>query len=417
MWFTKRFLRKVAEHKKAVLYVVFLALSIIVAVELALLLGDQRLQGGDGVSVRDDLHAIAEQAIDFCKNDAYRPSCYDKEIPKLTESISMEDAFEVTRIVQEQDEGYWYCHVLGHDLSARETAKDLNAWKSVVARCPSGMCSNGCLHGAFQERFRTDALPELSVSELKPELIGICDAHDGWSPTGLERGTCAHALGHLTMYITKANIEKATTLCDELELRKEGSDLAQLCYDGAFMQIFQPLDPEDFALIKGKEVSKENHHRFCAQFKDQKQGACWSEGWPLHLAEIKRPAGLVAFCGEMKSNAREYERCFKALFYVVTAQFNFDEKKIINFCSGLPKEHQGTCFANAASRLIETDWRLVDRSVDICNSAAVFGVEKACYDELLFYSQYNFKVGTQELSNLCEKLPDGWKQRCHEGKE
>ncbi len=359
-----------------------------------------------------NLASLAEKAIDACKGSAYRPSCYDKQIPKLTEKISMEQAFAVTRLVQEQDREYWYCHVLGHELSSRETAKDPGVWKTVVARCPSGMCSNGCLHGAFQERFRTDGLPNASAAELKPELLGICDERENWSPTGLERATCAHALGHLTMYITVADIHKATTLCDELELRKNNSDLTQLCYDGAFMQIFQPLDPEDFALIKGKDPKKEELKGFCGQFKGQKRGSCWSEGWPLYLSEIKKPLGLVAFCGEMKNDTIEYNRCFNAMFYVLTAQFNFDEKRVVGFCSGLPKEHQESCFSNAASRLIETDWRLVDRSVDVCTAAKQFGVDAACYDELLFYSKYNFKKGSPEFINLCNALPTKWKERC-----
>lgn len=364
--------------------------------------------------LRDEgnLAGLAEKAIDDCKDSTYRPSCYDKEIPKLTEKISMEKAFTVTRLVQEEDGEYWYCHVLGHELSSRETAKDPDAWKTVVSRCPSGMCSNGCLHGAFQERFRTDGLPDVSVAEIKPELLGICDERENWSPTGLERATCVHALGHLTMYITVADIHKATTLCDELELRKNNSDLTQLCYDGAFMQLFQPLDPEDFTLVEGKVPKKEELRSFCKQFKDKKQSSCWSEGWPLYLAQIKKSQGLVAFCGEMKNNSTEYKRCLNAMFYVLTAQFNFDEKKVIDFCSELPKEHQGSCFSNAASRLIETDWRLVERSVDVCMAAKKLGVDTECFDELLFYSKYNFKKGSPEFTNLCNKLPFDWRDRC-----
>jgi hypothetical protein len=53
-------------------------------------------------------------------------ACYDREIPKLMDSptnISMEDAFEVTKHIVEQDPTYAHCHVLGHKLSGKEMKK------------------------------------------------------------------------------------------------------------------------------------------------------------------------------------------------------------------------------------------------------------------------------------------------------
>src|SRR5690606_4527381 len=126
-------------------------------------------------------------------------SCYDKELPKLMdEGFSMEDAFAVTRLVQDRDPSYQYCHVLGHELSAKETAKDPDNWKSVIARAPIGVCSNGAIHGAFQERFRVASFAGKSVDDLVPELLRICKANEDWHPTGMPEATCIHRLGHLT---------------------------------------------------------------------------------------------------------------------------------------------------------------------------------------------------------------------------
>ncbi|MEZ4200780.1 MAG: hypothetical protein R3B69_04370 [Candidatus Paceibacterota bacterium] len=97
----------------------------------------------------------------MCNRLRTGPKCYDEEIPKLMDAgMSMEDAFAVTATIQDLDPSYQYCHVLGHELSAKETAKDPSRWKDVVARSPLGMCSNGGVHGAFQERFRVEHFDE-----------------------------------------------------------------------------------------------------------------------------------------------------------------------------------------------------------------------------------------------------------------
>ena len=102
----------------------------------------------------NSLDKYATGIVKKCSSASYKPTCYEKEVPMLMDSISMEEAFQVTRIIQDLDKSYQYCHVLGHELSARETAKDPGKWKDIIPRCPSGLCSNGCIHGAFQERFR-----------------------------------------------------------------------------------------------------------------------------------------------------------------------------------------------------------------------------------------------------------------------
>ncbi|PIT90972.1 hypothetical protein COU17_02885, partial [Candidatus Kaiserbacteria bacterium CG10_big_fil_rev_8_21_14_0_10_49_17] len=122
----------------------------------------------------------AQDIVAKCATAEYRPACYDAAIPKLMdEGMSMEDAFEVTRAVQDIDDMYFYCHVLGHYLAEKETAKDPLRWKDVVARAPSGICSNGAIHGAFQARFKAETLPDASVDELKKELTGVCEPREG----------------------------------------------------------------------------------------------------------------------------------------------------------------------------------------------------------------------------------------------
>lgn len=369
------------------------------------------------LSTNSNSAAFAEMAdgiIVTCQDAEYRPTCYDEEIPKLMDrGFSMEDAFEVTRIIQHEDKEYPYCHVLGHYLSAKETAKDPSKWKDVVARVPSGVCSNGGVHGAFQERFRAESLPDASVEDLREELEGICEARKGWDPTPLEQATCTHALGHLSMYVTDANMQKSLDLCDEIALNKDGRDFRQLCYDGAFMQIFQPLEPDDFALIAGKEIgSKEEAVSFCSQFEDNYKTSCVGESWPLSFEEIKKPEGLVAHCSVLSDLPSGRDRCETGLFYVLAALNGLSKDWATEYCPGLPERLMGKCFANTASRMIEVDWQNIDMALEVCSIADTFNVGAACYDEMVLYSDYNFHSGSEEFFEICNSLPEPWRNQC-----
>ncbi|OGI62789.1 hypothetical protein A2818_00900 [Candidatus Nomurabacteria bacterium RIFCSPHIGHO2_01_FULL_40_12] len=345
-----------------------------------------------------------DQIFASCRNENYRPACYDKEIPKLMDYISMEDAFKVTKLVQKQDAEYLYCHVLAHNLSAREVAKNPDDWKEVVSRCPSGMCSNGCIHGGFQERFRAESFTEEQIETLISDLKTLCEPREKWKPTGLEQGSCYHALGHLTMYLTSADINAALRICGRVSTR-----FLQLCYDGAFMQIFQPLEPEDFALIVGKEVRKEKLKDFCSNYQGKQKSSCWSEGWPLYRVEILKPEGLAQYCS--LENTPEPERCVSSLLYVLTAQFHLDTLRVIDYCSQMPSVWQGRCFASAASRMIETDYSLAERAVSICN-AATEAYRDGCFGELLTFSTYNYHPKSEGFYKLCASLPENWKTKC-----
>ena len=66
-----------------------------------------------------EFERYANQVIETCKKESYPPACYDREIPKLMDKgLSMEDVFTVTSHIQQKTNGYFFCHVLGHNLSA-----------------------------------------------------------------------------------------------------------------------------------------------------------------------------------------------------------------------------------------------------------------------------------------------------------
>jgi hypothetical protein len=356
----------------------------------------------------------AARIIKKCATQKQGNTCYDKEIPKLSGVLSMEDVFKVTALIQENDTSYTYCHVLGHRLATLETKKDVSRWKEVVGRCPVGVCSNGCVHGAFQERYRSDVLEGEEYEKAKNELKDICEVRDSFNPSGLEQGSCYHALGHLLMYISGADIIKSVASCDEVGLKSDGRDFRGLCYDGAFMQIFQPLEPEDIALVYRIKQTKETARDFCSQFDGEKKTSCFTESWPLFFEEIITPRGLLNFCSNTGSEG--FEACMQDILYVLPIQFRFEEAAVRDFCLGLPSIYRGRCFSLFAVRLMEIDYGNIKRAVDFCQSSASYDKEGVCFSELVKNADFIFSPDSEEFKELCSRLPAPWQEECLNGK-
>lgn len=357
------------------------------------------------------LEVLALRTFTYCKDKKYRPTCYDEQIPKLMKTLSMEESFAVTRIVQDMDPTYSYCHVLAHKLSAQEVARDPSKWKEVVTRCPSGTCSNGCLHGGFQEKFRKQTFTDADIERYMPDLQGICEARGDWKPTGVEQASCYHAIGHLTMYITNGEVQKSLPLCDVIAKKEGGRDYTMLCYDGVFMQIFQPLEADDFSLVEGKQPTKESVFAYCSTFSLAAQASCVNESWPLFRNEIMTPEGFYAHCANSPTDSGK-EYCYTALSYIVTPRLRFEPEKTSAFCEALPEAASYICYKNAATRMIETDTRNISKAVALCRLAPTGTVQNGCYHELAVRAIYYLGKDTPGAKELCSALPKQWEIIC-----
>jgi hypothetical protein len=215
------------------------------------------------------------------------------------------------------------------------------------------------------------------------------------------------------MYITDADIRASISLCDQFAgAHAITRDFRQLCFDGAFMQIFQPLENSDFVLIKGKTPTVQQMAKFCAPFRGNQREPCWAESWPLVREKILTPDGLSDFCQNGILSIADRSRCFTGMFYVVTAQFQLDSGRMLNFCKSIVLTYRGQCYANAASRMIETDYANIEKAVKLCTSAVDDVSRDACFAELVQYSTYDFKPGAPEQRLLCSLLPAQWQQGC-----
>lgn len=373
-----------------------------------------------------ELMAYAEEVLNKCKTENYGPPCYDKEIPKLMDQISMAEAFQVARYIQEKEPAYLYCHVLGHNIAETETAKDPSKWKDVVAKCPTTMCNNGCPHGALMERFKSnvnDYLTDEQIAEIKPDLMDVCEPRENWNPKEIERSMCYHALGHLHMYITNADLRKSAELCREVGTKSDGRNYIQTCTEGVFMSVYQPLSPEDIALIKNITPTKETMPKFCEPFKDDEMSfhACHKEAWAIFREEISTPEGYQKFCSYTDDKNWRVV-CYSSLMNPLIDVKVVNDNNIAwleNFCGKLTDDARRYCIRASAHRLMQIDPKLLNKALEVCRSFVTLGQESQdeCYDSLAAFGVLGYQKGSAEFNQYCSTLPKPWNETCLNHKE
>ena len=358
---------------------------------------------------------IARSEVAACKGnttEADKEICYEKNVPKLMDAgLSMERTFAVVRLIQDIDAGYQSCHVLAHRITEREVAKDASKWKDVVVRSPVGICGSGAMHGAFQERFREDSFPNATVSDMQSMLSGVCDPRDGWNPTYLDRSSCMHGMGHLLLYVTDADVKKSVTLCEAVA-QSPDKDFRQTCLDGVFMQLYQPLEPEDETLIHTIAPAAKQTKKFCAQFSGLTYNVCVKESWPAVPGSADTPAGFEALCAQT-TNRNAQITCASGLMYPVIENLHYDMPHIESFCGGIiDKGIRDICWARTASKFVWADWRNIPVALNICNAVVPEESKLACWEELESYAVQGMPQHSEHTKALCGGMPEPWRTSC-----
>lgn len=358
---------------------------------------------------------LAQRVITTCEASAYRPTCYEKEIPKLMNSISMEEAFAVTKLVQDRDPEFLYCHVLAHEISFRESAKNPSAWKDVLNRCPVAMCNYGCLHGSLVQRFRgQDVLSDTQLEEVLPDLRMVCEPRPGFAPSEIDRSMCYHALGHLAMYISAGDPKRALAICQRVIPNPDTREFMETCAGGVFMTVFQGIDPEDIALVKDIKPQPQKVPEFCRRYGTYAR-QCRQESFAMFRGEISTPAGYSTFCS-FAHTPKEIEECTFIVVNDVTVRVLSAPdgvEQLTNYCLGVPKDRQELCFAGIAMRMVQIEpLRYVGAAQDFCKIAERHGVGGRCFEGVVFYAAFSFPQGSANWRAYCETLEDPWKTAC-----
>jgi hypothetical protein len=355
----------------------------------------------------------ARTIVQTCQQEANRAACYERLVPALYPDKSVREIFDIVRIVRRDDAAYQFCHVLAHKVGERLVAEDPNAWVDVIPYNPSdGLCSNGYIHGVIGGRFRAEVLSDDMLEKLLPDFRRACEAHNGWEPSDLDRAMCYHGMGHLYDFITNAQLDKALSLCE----RTTSEQFRRVCREGVFMQIYQPLEPDDFELIEQMPVkpTPATVRQFCARYRSNPsyEGACLRESWPMHEG-MTDGSGVTSFCSG-QPNAAEEMACYESASAIIGRMTLGDSSKAVSACSKLEEQWQGVCFATTAQAILEENRTDASKSIELCAMAPT-SVSRSCMMTLMNRASFIFGDNTGELRNFCAALPADMRALCEKG--
>jgi hypothetical protein len=339
-------------------------------------------------------------------------------VPKLVSDLPTERIFDVVRQIRIDDPEYLYCHVLAHELGSYEVGLDPDNWLDVVAKGPTdGLCSNGFAHGAIVTRFNDEDLSKEEFEYALQDLSIACEEREGWNPTDLTKAICYHGIGHVLIHMTLANVEESLIGCETVGLKEDGKDYRQLCTEGVYMQLFQPLEPEDYALVDMLPYvpTKDTLVQFCSENSktDRQYGACWREAWPLFGQSIYNSNGVINYCSQL-SDAQDKDLCFMSAFTINGRHHLGDAQKMAATCNGMPSEYKGDCFARGANAFPEEDPELISGAIDMCSRANEAAAQDTCYSFLADVASFNFHPESPAFEELCSSLPQKWEAQCRE---
>lgn len=367
------------------------------------------------ISRRDSVAAVAKGVVADCsKVEGDRGPCYESAVPALYPGMSMPQLFDVVRTIRTLDPGYQFCHVLAHKLGERAIADDPNTWLAAIPSNPAdGLCSNGFIHGVIVGRFDNAVLDDATIDAYTPDFARACEPKSGWQPSALDQAMCYHGMGHLFDFITNAKISKALGLC-QIVAQSPTGDFRQVCLEGVFMQFYQPLEPEDFALVDKLplKLTKTSVRPFCNSFSaPEVRGACLREAWPLYMEEIKSGTGAGAFCSGQPDGTEE-RYCYQSISSIVGRLSLGAPAAASKACDRFPPKWQSTCYAFSAQAVLE------ERRSDTAGALAVCElglpvVGTSCVEMLVDHARFIFGADTAARRSLCGQVPDFLKEKCN----
>lgn len=353
----------------------------------------------------------AQTIVGQCKaQQGDHATCYEQLVPALYPKLSVPQIFTIVRIIRDDDPQYQFCHVLAHKIGERVVVEDPSKWLDAIPYNPGdGLCSNGYIHGVIGGRFRAEVLTDEKIDELVPDFSKACEARPNWQPSDLDRAICYHGMGHLFDFISNANLPKALDVCS----RTTTMQFRQVCDEGVFMQIYQPLEPDDFALIAQMPTkpSTTTVRTFCEQFSADPayQGACLRESWPFFASDVIR-GDVASFCGA-QPNAEQENHCYDTVSAIVGRENLSSNERAAAACSNFPVERQATCYTAASQAVLEENRADASKALSLCQRAPA-EIASQCIRGLIAHARFNFGSNMSEFKSFCDAVPSEDRATC-----
>ncbi len=358
----------------------------------------------------EDAAKVATQMVTACKNSTDHSACYERLIPALYPKLSVPQIFDVVRAVRADDPTYQFCHVLGHKIGERVVAEDPEKWvDDIPFNPPDGLCSNGYIHGVTGGRFRSEVLSSSTIEQYLPDFTRACVSRPGWAPNDLDRSICYHGMGHLYDFITNANIPQALSLCS----RTVPQEYGRMCIEGVFMQIYQPLEPDDFQLIAQMKVkpTKTTVRQYCADFKDPNfVGACLRESWAMFPDGIRNGTLAGSFCSG-QPNDEQTNNCYQSISSIVGRMSLSNVDQAVAACGQFPSQWRSMCYDYSAEAVLEESRSEASKAVSVCNKAGGAYTDE-CFNYLISHVSFLFGNSSSELKGFCTAVPSALQSQC-----
>jgi hypothetical protein len=320
--------------------------------------------------------------------------------------------FSIVREIRRLDASYQFCHVAAHKIGERVVAEDPDKWVDAIPLNPSdGLCSNGFIHGVVGGRFRAEVLDDATIEKFLPDFTAACAPRSDWQPSRLDRAICYHGMGHLFDFITDANLDQALSLCS----RVAPPEYTRVCTQGVFMQIYQPLEPDDYALIARmpEKPTADTVLRFCASFAADPvaQGSCIEESWPLQRSSITDGTGVERLCAG-EPNDEERDVCYISMSSIIGRMTLGAPERAAAACRQLPEDRVATCFSYSAEAVLEEDRADAAQAVALCKLGEA-SVADQCLSLLTNHADFIFGSANAQREAFCNAVPESLQQRCN----
>ena len=359
---------------------------------------------------------VEEYAVRIKKICAVSPMraelCYENEIENLVHDVPMEMGFAVIKNIQaEKNSKLWNCHNLGHQIARQEIRKKQEEWKDIFARCPVGECREGCQHGVLQEHFKSSVLNDEQLTSIIGVLQKACIKRKDWNPIGADIYNCLHAQGHLTVYLTAADLPKSLDICRRITGGNDTDQNFLTCVSGMFMQVYLPYDVDGEALVKDMvPKNRDTLLKFCSPYSGSVWTACMVEAWPIFAADVQSSDGIMQFCTLFKTGKDQVD-CVKRVVAELTLVLNVDIPRIEKICMELPREWTGECFGALASQVTVVDIQLIPRALTVCPHAPDYAKE-GCYKREIENAKFDLGTGSPAYKEICRGIQEPWKALC-----
>jgi hypothetical protein len=209
----------------------------------------------------------SEKIIHQCSEEVRWEICYADH---LSETVSYKGGYfpYLLSLIQESDYKTNNCHWIAHNIGQKYAINNPTEPFRILKINKTDLCGGGLIHGVFEGIRVSDP----TFRMVPANIIRLCDEIP---ITQNSHEYCYHVIGHLALVESKAQVNAALGVCQQLPIETQYS-----CFTGVFMESTQgynlashnlPLPP-----IWTPEVIRTELIR-CNNYAREIQTACWEE--------------------------------------------------------------------------------------------------------------------------------------------